>query len=391
MRSSQCQLYKGKRGTIKPGADTKTAPYVTYAWPITMSTVIVLGAGVVGLSTAIKIQESGHSVTIVAETFPDEPKNIRYTSWWSGAHHVSLSGDDTRQQAFDRETFKIMWEMSEPGKDSEECFLRIPQTEYYAEKRYGANCLEVMPEYRVLAQDELITGAVSGVSFNTLTIDMPVYLLYLLRKFQEGGGKIVRAAIHHIAQLAEGTYSEGVVPKAIVICAGLGARLLGGVEDKDVYPVRGQTVILRAPWVRRGLTISNLETGLWTYIIPRRSGGVIVGGTKAENDWEPKPRPETTIDILTRGLALCPQLSPSYKEGQSELPTVEDVKSLIIEEGCGLRPARKGGIRLETASLETVTGQKIPLVYNYGHGSYGVQSSWGSSIAALKLLKEVIV
>ena len=24
MRSSQCQLYKGKRGTIKPGADTKT-------------------------------------------------------------------------------------------------------------------------------------------------------------------------------------------------------------------------------------------------------------------------------------------------------------------------------------------------------------------------------
>ena len=151
-----------------------------------------------------------------------------------------------------------------------------------------------------MAQDELITGAVSGVSFNTLTIDMPVYLLYLLRKFQEGGGKSVRAAIHHIAQLAEGTYSEGVVPKAIVICAGLGARLLGGVEDKDVYPVRGQTVILRAPWVRRGLTISNLETGLWTYIIPRRSGGVIVGGTKAENDW-----------LVFRLLANGPLLSPS--------------------------------------------------------------------------------
>lgn len=54
--------------------------------------------------------------------------------------------------AFDRETFKIMWEMSEPGKDSEECFLRIPQTEYYAEKRYGANCLEVMPEVTIYCQ-----------------------------------------------------------------------------------------------------------------------------------------------------------------------------------------------------------------------------------------------
>ena len=40
-----------------------------------------------------------------------------------------------------------------------------------------------------MAQDELITGAVSGVSFNTLTIDMPVYLLYLLRKFQEARPK----------------------------------------------------------------------------------------------------------------------------------------------------------------------------------------------------------
>ena len=38
-----------------------------------------------------------------------------------------------------------MWEMSEPGKDSEKSFLRIPQTEYYGEKLPFANCLEVMP------------------------------------------------------------------------------------------------------------------------------------------------------------------------------------------------------------------------------------------------------
>lgn len=40
-------------------------------------------AGVVGLSTALKIQEKGHSVAIVAETFPDDPKSIRYTSHWA--------------------------------------------------------------------------------------------------------------------------------------------------------------------------------------------------------------------------------------------------------------------------------------------------------------------
>ena len=46
----------------------------------------------------------------------------------------------------DRETFNKMWEMSEPGSDSEKCFMRIPQIEYYKEKRFGVNCLEVMPE-----------------------------------------------------------------------------------------------------------------------------------------------------------------------------------------------------------------------------------------------------
>lgn len=84
-----------------------------------------------------------------------------------------------------------------------------------------------------------------------------------------------RASIQHIAQVAEGAYTEGKRPDAVVVCAGIGARFLGGVEDKDVYPIRGQTVLLDAPQVRFGRTMSSLD-GLWTYIIPRRSGDVSV-------------------------------------------------------------------------------------------------------------------
>ncbi|EJC98787.1 D-aspartate oxidase [Fomitiporia mediterranea MF3/22] len=352
--------------------------------------VVVLGAGVIGLSTAIRILEKGDPVTIVAEVFPDDAKSIRYTSWWAGAHHVSLAGDDGRQQKMDRETFNVMWEMSESGKDSEQCFMRIPQVEYYCEEKPGINNLEVMPEFRHLPKDELIPGSVCGVSFKTLTIDMPVYLLYLLERFRTLGGRTERASIQHISQLAEGAYTEGNLPIAIVVCAGIGARTLGGVEDKDVYPIRGQTVLLRAPWVHFGRTVSSTETGLWTYIIPRRSGDVIVGGIKDPNDWEPKPRAVTTKDILERGLVLCPELSPSYAEDKSRVPTIEDVKPIIIEEGCGLRPGRNGGIRLEKGILETVAGLKVPIVYNYGHGGYGVQSSWGSASIAANLLEELL-
>ena len=59
------------------------------------------------------------------------------------------------------------------------------------------------------------------------------------------------------------------------MAVGLGARFLGGVEDKAMYPVRGQTVLVRAPWVRFGKT-EVTESGL-TYIIPRRSGDVRAG------------------------------------------------------------------------------------------------------------------
>ncbi|KAI5117886.1 hypothetical protein M0805_002277 [Coniferiporia weirii] len=348
-----------------------------------MSSIVVLGAGVVGLSTALKIREKGYSVTIVAEHFPDDPKTIRYTSPWAGAHHISTAGDDVQQQKIDMETFRVMWKMSEPGEDSEKCFLCITQTEHYSEDGSGTNYLKMMPDFRVLDKSELLPGSTSGEAFTTLTIESPVYLSYLLALFRKRGGLTQRASVHHLAQLAEGAYTDGERPAALVVCAGIGARALGGVEDKDVYPVRGQVVLLSAPWVRFGLTQTR-KGGLSTYIIPRHSGDVIVGGIKDKNDWEPKPRPETTVDILTRALAICPELSPTYAENPH--PTIEDLKPIIIEEGCGLRPARKGGIRLETGVLETAKGLKVPIV----HGGYGYQSSWGTTGIATELLEGIL-
>jgi D-amino-acid oxidase len=138
--------------------------------------------------------------------------------------------------------------------------------------------------------------ATTSASFDTVTIDTPVYLPYLAERFRGAGGSIIKASIQHIDQLVEGgTFAvtkDGSAPNppdAIVVCAGLGARSLGGVEDLDVHPVRGQTVILRAPWVKSGITVSSAggdgKEEFWTYVIPRRSGDVVVGGTKGVDDW----------------------------------------------------------------------------------------------------------
>ena len=136
-------------------------------------------------------------------------------------------------------------------------------------------------QHKALPQDALIPGAKTGIAFTTLTIDTPAYCNYLLSRFLARGGTIVRGAVQHISQIAEGgaqVFVPGRAGKtlvdAIVVCTGLGARTLGGVEDRDVYPVRGQVVLIRAPWIKFGRTASHGADGLWTYVIPRRSGDV---------------------------------------------------------------------------------------------------------------------
>ncbi|KAM5543713.1 hypothetical protein V8D89_002330 [Ganoderma adspersum] len=366
------------------------------ALPNSPKRVVVIGAGVVGLTTAVKIQEKGgYNVTIIAETFPGDPKTITYTSLWAGAHHVSHAANDAKQMAIDRETFDVMWELSTPGGPAEHCFLRVSQTDYLLDGR--DECLGWMPDFKELPQDSLVPGATAGTSFTTVNIDTPMYLPYLLGRFLSRGGSIVRGSVQHVSQVVEGgpgLFRRGRADTepvgAVIVCPGLGARTLGGVEDKDMYPVRGQVAIIRAPWIRSGRTLSHLEQGLWTYVIPRRSGDVILGGTKQDNDWYPAARPEATTDIIKRCLALFPEIVPPAIRAERE-GTVEDVRALIVEEGCGFRPQRKGGIRLDVEWIPGREGEtKVPMVFNYGHGGGGYQSSWGSASIALEFLEKAL-
>jgi hypothetical protein len=51
-----------------------------------------------------------------------------------------------------------------------------------------------------------------------------------------------------------------------------------------MYPTRGETLIIRAPWVHHGMTYFYNNSDI-SYIIPRQSGDVILGGTFQVDDW----------------------------------------------------------------------------------------------------------
>lgn len=142
---------------------------------------------------------------------------------------------------------------------------------------YG--CRSDSHQFKYLDPNELRGPAKMGFSFSTVTMNTPAYLNWLLSSFLAKNGTIVRVSLQHISQLLErgispytGAHSYRDVD-AIVVCAGIGARSLGGVEDKDVYPIRGQTVLLRAPWIKFGRTMTEAD-GTYTYTMPRSNGDV---------------------------------------------------------------------------------------------------------------------
>ena len=90
----------------------------------------------------------------------------------------------------------------------------------------------------------------------------------------------------------------------------------------------------------------------------------------------PHSREETTVATLIRALKLCPQLaSPEVRAVRK--PTINDLLSHVIGEGCGLQPGRKGGIRIESEWWSNKgkmlpqgetdeSGKKNLVVYSYG-------------------------
>lgn len=263
-----------------------------------------------------------------------------------------------------------------------------------------------MRQFLVNAMSDLKLGfpADHSIAFTSLTMTPLVYLDRLLKRIAQLGGFVHRYHLPSLSHLGHPSVTALIgreAPSHVVACVGLGAATLGGVEDQNVYPTRGQVVKVRAPWVRSGFTrqIGSLdggEGGERTYVIPRPDGEVILGGTREEHDWDPYPRENTGRDILRRALEICPALQPAYQlaptlAADSETaPAVPGgtgpLDELVMSHLVGFRPSRTGGVRLELGPDVSVGQGATQVVCNYGHGGAGWQSCWGTAEDAVALV-----
>jgi len=152
----------------------------------------------------------------------------------------------------------------------------------------------------------------------------------------------------------------------IVNCTGVGAKELVG--DTEVYPIRGQVVKVKAPWVRHFLNSVDESSERLVYILPR-SDCVILGGTAEKNQWDTTVDPKVTQTILDGAEKLSPGISKAH----------------IIKQWVGLRPGRTR-VRLEVEILPLFEAhQSVPVIHNYGHGGSGATLCWGCAKEVVQL------
>jgi len=313
--------------------------------------VIVVGCGVVGLTAAVLMRESGLGVRIVTAALPlDTTSGVAAALWYPYKAYPEDRVLSWAKRSF--EVFEDLTGIPESG-------VRLREgVELWREPVPEPWWASAVPRpVRRCAEDELPSGYRDGHYFVAPIVEMPLYLDYLLRRFVGSGGHVERRALTSL--------EEAAIGRVVVNCAGLGARELVG--DTSMEPIRGQIVRVRNPGLGRFVLDEENPEGV-TYIIPR-SEDCILGGTTEEGEWNTEADPEIAEGILSRCAALEPRLRGA----------------VVLEHKVGLRPGRPE-IRLERE--DAASGP--PRVHNYGHGGSGITLSWGCAEEALRLVSEIL-
>jgi D-amino-acid oxidase len=311
--------------------------------------VVVIGAGVSGLTCGVRLLEEGARVTIVAREAPG-----RTTSAVAGAVWFPYRvRPNERTGPWGRAGYERFERLA--AADGAPVTM-VELTALYPEPlREEPWWLSAVPGDAVWAPPpgELPPGYADGRTVRVPCVEAPAYLDWLERRLASLGGVIEHREVASLGEPAA---------DVVVNCSGVGARRLTG--DAEIRPVRGQVAYVRT---RERLRFMVDETGpnALAYVLPRPDV-VVLGGTAEEDDWDLTPRDATTRSILERTRLLDPRLADAQ----------------LVGTAVGLRPARSE-VRLEA---DTLPDGRL-LVHDYGHGGSGFTLSWGCADEVVRIVE----
>ncbi|KAF9916031.1 hypothetical protein BX616_004788, partial [Lobosporangium transversale] len=235
--------------------------------------VAVIGAGVVGLTTALLLQCNHYDVTIIASEFPKRGKaHPDYSSAKAGAH----------------------WRP----------FKQIPSTN---------------PDFPI------------AYTYKTAVITPSIYLHFLLQQFKKAGGHVQQRTLSHMMEAAHWVGTKAKPVKIIINCTGVRARYLGGAQDLQCFQTRGQTAVVRASWIHETVTWIS-KTGEIMYVIPRSNGEVVLGGSREAHQNNEAVSPTKTTHILKTIIRRYPKiLMPGTSEAYAASPDILTKFDILVQ------------------------------------------------------------
>lgn len=314
-----------------------------------MTDVTVIGCGVSGLSSAIRLQEAGFPVQIISRELPPHTTSDVAGAIWHPISAENLPNGLRWAAACLDELLRLV--------DVPESGVRIIQLlEPVEEGKEGERWQKLLDDVRAVPEDELPPGYTAGFRYPVPLIETPVYMAYLVRRFQANGGDIRQALVSDLGKV---TGAE----RLVVNCTGAWAGKLTG--DSRVFPIRGQVLLLPPqPQIQRGFISHGGPLG-FTYIFPRGQD-CLLGGTSEAGVWSVRPNSASSAAIRGR----CASVDRSLQDAE------------VLEVRVGLRPGRDE-VRLELE--ETTNG---PIIHNYGHSGIGHTLAWGCADDVTQLAKE---
>lgn len=286
--------------------------------------ITVVGAGVIGLVTALALEERGHTVHVVAAaTGPATTSDVAGAIWFpyraGPPDKVAIWAGHTRgwleRLAADPATGIDVLVGYEITRDEG---LDPPRP-------WWAAAIDVT---RAPAP---VAGAPLAWKFVAPRVEPARFLPWLTAR--------LRATI----ELRTVTDLAAEPGDLVINCSGLGARELAA--DELVEPLFGQIVLTAPGGVDLGVTVTDhRDADEIFYVIPRRDE-LVLGGIS--RPWPPGAAPERDPEVSRRILAQAATLG---------LPV-----GLVVRERTGLRPYRVE-VRLEREGR---------VIHNYGHGGAG--------------------
>jgi len=302
--------------------------------------VVVVGAGVIGLTTAVCLAEAGVRVLVRTAEAPRQT-----TSAVAGALcGPTITGPDNPATGWGdiaEAEFTALSGQRETG-------IRLMRGRLVSKLGEAPpSWASTLPGYAQCSTQETPAGFPVAFWARIPVADN------LLDRLAAAGGRIELGAVSALAEAA-------AQAPVVVNCTGASARTFAA--DDHVRAVRGQHVIVANPGLDSFLHEGGAESA-WTSFLPH-GNRVVLGGIAVRNSWHRRPDPELTRQILTRCIDVEPRLA--------------DARILGVE--VGLRPGRTT-VRLEQ---ELLGGARC--IHNYGHGGLGVTLSWGCARDVLAIV-----